>query len=166
MSSESNDQDFKIVAILITTIVVAVITFVVAFGVNKARPSASSVIEPVGQAAQPVVLADSRIDVSDGMVKFFFASGSAQLAEGVAPAIEQAVAAAAQGRLLVLSGFHDSTGNPEMNARLAQRRALSVRDALLAAGVSEQSIELRKPQELVGEGSMAEARRVELVIAN
>ncbi len=145
---------------------VAVITFVVAFGVNKARPSASSVIEPVGQAAQPVVLADSRIDVSDGMVKFFFASGSAQLAEGVAPAIEQAVAAAAQGRLLVLSGFHDSTGNPEMNARLAQRRALSVRDALLAAGVSEQSIELRKPQELVGEGSMAEARRVELVIAN
>jgi outer membrane protein OmpA-like peptidoglycan-associated protein len=65
----------------------------------------------------------------------------------------------------VLSGFHDSTGDPAMNAELAKQRAFAVRDALLGAGVAETSMELKKPEETTGSGNNAEARRVEVVIA-
>lgn len=165
MSQSSDDQDTKIVGILITTIVALLMAFVVGLGISKSRTAAPAEA-PEALVAQVEPLSDSRIEIADGMVKFFFASGSAQLADGVEPAIAQAVAAAGQGRTLVLSGFHDSTGSPEANARLAMQRAANVRDALTAAGVPEQQVELRKPEVMLGEGSMAEARRVELVIAD
>ena len=62
----------------------------------------------------------------------------------------------------VISGFHDATGNPAQNAELAKQRALVVRDALMAAGLAESQIELKKPEQVVGSGSDAEARRVEI----
>jgi K(+)-stimulated pyrophosphate-energized sodium pump len=64
----------------------------------------------------------------------------------------------------VVSGFHDASGDPVRNAELARQRALAVRDALKAAGVTEDRIELRKPQELVGGADAAEARRVEVAL--
>ena len=48
------------------------------------------------------------------------------------------------------------------HANLAKQRALAVRDALKAAGVAESRIELKKPEQLAGTGSNAEARRVEI----
>jgi outer membrane protein OmpA-like peptidoglycan-associated protein len=98
------------------------------------------------------------------VVKFYFASGKADLASGAAAALTDAVAAAAKGKKLVISGFHDATGNAEFNAELAKQRALAVRDALKAAGVSELNVELKKPEELAGTGSDAQARRVEVTI--
>jgi outer membrane protein OmpA-like peptidoglycan-associated protein len=67
---------------------------------------------------------------------------------------------------LVISGFHDSTGDPAFNIELAKKRAMAVRDALVGAGVAESSVELNKPEETTGSGNMAEARRVEVVIAD
>ena len=52
-----------------------------------------------------------------------------------------------------------------MNAELAKQRAFAVRDALTGSGVAETSLELKKPEETTGAGSNAEARRVEVVIA-
>ena len=72
--------------------------------------------------------------------------------------------AAKGGKRLVLSGFHDATGNAAMNAELAKQRAMSVRDALVGAGVAESSLELKKPEESTGSGNDAEARRVEVTI--
>ena len=48
------------------------------------------------------------------------------------------------------------------NAELAKLRALAVRDALLAAGVADAAMELKKPEQLTASGSDAEARRVEV----
>jgi cytochrome c oxidase subunit 2 len=65
---------------------------------------------------------------------------------------------------IAISGFHDATGSAAANAELAKNRAKAVRDALEAAGIAEDRIELRKPEVTTGEGGPAEARRVEASI--
>ncbi len=66
------------------------------------------------------------------------------------------------GATLVLSGFHDTTGSPELNAKLAKDRALAVRDALVALGMPAERIKLLKPQVVVGGADPALARRVDI----
>ena len=75
-----------------------------------------------------------------------------------------AIAAAQAGKMLTISGFHDASGDPAMNAELAKQRAFAVRDALKALGVAEDKIELKKPEETTASGSNAEARRVEVAL--
>ena len=54
-------------------------------------------------------------------------------------------------------------GDPVKNAELAKQRALAVRDALKAAGIAEDKIELQKPTDITaGSTSAAEGRRVEV----
>ena len=102
--------------------------------------------------------------VDHGVVKFYFESGESNLAAGALAALSDMVKRAQSGRRLVISGFHDATGNAAKNADLAKQRALVVRDALMAAGVAKQKIKLNKPEEMTGNVSDAEARRVEITI--
>lgn len=64
----------------------------------------------------------------------------------------------------LVSGYHDPTGDREHNVELAKNRALSVRDHLAQAGVEEARIDLRKPVETTGSGTLEEARRVEVSV--
>ena len=64
--------------------------------------------------------------------------------------------------IVLLSGFHDQSGDPAHNAELAKQRALSVRDALVAGGVVMERVKMRKPESTVGTGSAEEGRRVEI----
>ena len=92
-----------------------------------------------------------------------FESGSTTLSPAAVESL-QAVATTAKasaGARLAVSGFHDSSGDPAMNAELAKQRALAVRDALVAAGVAEELIELKKP-EVADAGASEQARRVEV----
>lgn len=66
---------------------------------------------------------------------------------------------------VAISGFADKTGNANKNLDLAKRRALAVRDALKAAGISEDRLVMQKPEFAIG-GAEAEARRVDLSAAN
>ncbi|HSQ68639.1 MAG TPA: OmpA family protein [Steroidobacteraceae bacterium] len=63
-----------------------------------------------------------------------------------------------------IAGYHDPTGDKAYNEDLAKNRALAVRDALVAAGISEDRLDLDKPIETTGTGSLDEARRVEVRI--
>ena len=63
-----------------------------------------------------------------------------------------------------LSGYADRTGNAARNVELAKQRAFAVRDALKAAGVSEDRINLRKPEFAVG-GASDESRRVDVIVS-
>jgi len=63
-----------------------------------------------------------------------------------------------------VSGFHDPTGDAAYNEELAKNRAMTVRDAMMAAGVPETQIDLVKPIVTTGGGDLAEARRVEVAI--
>ena len=96
--------------------------------------------------------------------KIFFASGKSDIDAAGNDAIKTAAKALAANAAakLDISGFADSTGNQDQNAELAKQRAFKVRDALKAAGVAEDRINLRKPEFVVG-AATADSRRVDLV---
>lgn len=106
----------------------------------------------------------ARVVVENGVVKFYFASGKADLASGADEALQEVLAGVKDGRKAVVSGFHDASGNQALNEELSKQRAFAVRDALLVLGVPEGQIELRKPNDSEGSGNPAEARRVEVVL--
>ncbi|WP_256354167.1 efflux RND transporter periplasmic adaptor subunit [Variovorax sp. dw_308] len=66
---------------------------------------------------------------------------------------------------VALHGFVDASGNPQANAQLAKARAQAVRDALVAAGVPRERIDMQAPADIVGDQSPALARRVDVVVA-
>ncbi len=116
-------------------------------------------------AAPAAATADgASVKVEGGVVKFFFATAKAELAAGAADALKDVVAGVAGGKKAVISGYTDASGDPDKNAELAKQRALAVRDALKAAGVGEDKIELKKPESVSATGTTAEARRVEVTL--
>jgi len=92
----------------------------------------------------------------------YFDSGKADLPADAATLLAPLVEAAAGGKRVVVSGFHDTTGSAQANEELAKQRAFAVRDTLKAAGVAEDRIELSKPQETSGGTEGRESRRVEV----
>ncbi len=131
------------------------------------KPPAPPAAAVVAAPAVAMPMADEMKDVElTGVVAgtLYFASGSAALANdaGVTLSAIRDVAAADSKRNLLISGFHDATGDPAKNAELAKERAKAVREALVAAGVERERIVMRKPEVLVGSADNAEARRVEV----
>ncbi|WP_300658423.1 OmpA family protein [Hydrogenophaga sp.] len=168
MSSQDNEVEYRVVAVLLVAVIVLVTGFAVGLGIHKSRggaPTTQAAVPAAAPAAAAASSDDASVVVENGVVKFYFASGKADLAAGALVALGDAIAAAKSGKRLVLSGFHDATGDPAFNAELAKQRALAVRDALVGAGVAESSLELKKPEQTTGTGNDAEARRVEVMIA-
>ena len=167
MSFSSSDDDsqqrfalgflFAFIALVVAGVVG---TVVVKRGLGGAKA-------PAVAAAPAAAVADdgASVRVENGVVKFYFATGKADLAAGANEALADIVKGVAAGQKAVVSGFHDATGDAAQNAELAKNRALAVRDALQALGVAEDRIELKKPEATQGTGSNAEARRVEVVLA-
>ena len=121
---------------------------------------------PAPTAAAPAAAATPAADaasvaVDNGTVKFYFASGKSDVASGADKALADIVAGVKEGKMAVVSGFVDSTGNAAQNEELAKQRAFAVRDQLKALGVAEDKIELKKPENLDA-GAGAQARRVEV----
>ena len=180
MSSSSDDGSQERFALgfifaLITLIVSSVIGVVV-YQSGMARTTA-----PVEETAPAIVLVETApaetvvvmeedgasVRVDNGMATFYFASGKAELAAGANEALADVVDGVAQGKRAIVSGYHDATGSADINAELSKQRAMAVRDALLALGVNESSIELKKPEQMEASSSSdAEARRVEVVLAD
>ena len=133
---------------------------------TKAATPAVEVAAPAAAAATSAVanLADdqSAVVVENGVVKFYFASGKSDIAKGGNEALADVVKGIKAGQKATISGFHDTTGDPAKNAELAKKRAFSVRDALIALGVTEDKLELVKPADAQATGSNSEARRVEV----
>jgi K(+)-stimulated pyrophosphate-energized sodium pump len=122
------------------------------------KPAAAPVAGAAAVADAP------SIKVEGDVVKFYFATAKSDIAAGAGDALKGAAAGVAAGKTAVVSGYTDATGDPEKNEFLAKQRAFAVRDALKAAGVPEDKIELKKPEVLTGSGNPAEARRVEVVL--
>lgn len=178
MFSQDDDSQQRVALFLVFGLVALVVASVLVFGVYKrgsfvkagsAAAPAALVTEPASPVASPAPSSVAQaasdaasVKVEQGVVKFYFASGKAELAAGASEALVDVVKGAQAGRKLLISGFHDATGDAAQNAELAKRRALAVRDALKAAGVAEAQIELKKPEQVTGSGSDAEARRVEI----
>jgi cytochrome c oxidase cbb3-type subunit 3 len=114
--------------------------------------------QPAAAAPAPAAAAPAAT-----MAKVYFDSGKADVSGEAAKALEEFAAVAKGGTAkLAITGFHDATGSVAQNQELAKQRAFKIRDSLKAAGIAEDRIELRKPEQTTGSGSDAEARRVEV----
>ena len=179
MVSQNDDSPQRVALFLVFGLIAIVVSSVLVFAVKHRGVPAQGAAVPVALvAAAPgvaVVPASTSataqaasdaasVKVEQGIVKFYFASGKADLALGASEALLDVVKGAQAGRKVAISGFHDATGDAAQNAELAKQRALAVRNALTAAGVPESQIELKKPEQIAGNGmgSDAEARRVEI----
>ena len=67
--------------------------------------------------------------------------------------------------VIEITGYVDARGSAAKNRSLAEQRAKAVRDALVAAGVSTDSLLLKPPANVVGKVDAAQARRVEIAFA-
>ncbi len=121
-------------------------------------------IAEVTETVVVVVPEGASIRVEQGVVKFYFATGSNDLAPGAAEALAAVIKGVEAGKKAEVSGFHDATGDPAKNAELAKQRAIAVSEALKAAGAPEDKIELAKPEQSQADGAPSEARRVEVKV--
>ncbi len=148
----------NIVALLIVPLVMQI------HGTKAAMPvaAAPAVSAPTAAAAPAADAASVKVD--NGVVKFYFASAKAEPAAGGTEALSEIIKAVMGGKKAVISGYHDASGDPTKNAELAKQRALAVRDLLKASGISEDKVELRKPEQTAADGPANEARRVEVTL--
>jgi K(+)-stimulated pyrophosphate-energized sodium pump len=100
-----------------------------------------------------------------GRVAVMFELNKAEMSPAASDALKALAASVKAGGTskFVVSGYHDTTGDPAKNAELAKQRAFAVRDVLKAAGVTEDRIELKKP-EVMNAGAGDDARRVDVTL--
>jgi K(+)-stimulated pyrophosphate-energized sodium pump len=149
----------NIVALLIVPLVMQIHGGKMAAHAGDAAPAA-----PAASTAAAPAADTASVKVENGVVKFYFASGKAELAAGGTEALSEVIKAVMAGKKAVISGYHDASGDPAKNAELAKQRALAVRDLLKASGIAEDKVDLKKPEQTTADGPAAEARRVEVTL--
>jgi len=132
---------------------------------SGAAPAATTAATPAAAPAAAVpAVASAGLPIS-----VLFASGKSALDPEATKAVAAAVAYLKSKSVakIALSGYVDSSGDAAKNVELAKERAKSVRAALEKAGVAQDRIEMRKPQQIEAGGAAADrARRVDIVSAS
>lgn len=106
-------------------------------------------------AKENALQAESRVVEENGVVRFYFATGKADVTANTLESLKSTVEGAKAGKKVVILTY----SNVESNERLARERALAVRSVLLAAGIPESQIEVSNPMNETGD-----SRRVEVVL--
>lgn len=154
MAANDEDESTAVIVGVLAGIVLAIVAVV--FGASAGKN--------VQATTKPVAEQGEIAPVGEALAKVYFALGAAVLDEadkGVVAKTQEALAANPKA-IVLLSGFHDTSGDPAQNAQLAKHRAQTVRDALVAGGVAAERIKFRKPESTLGTGSPEEGRRVEV----
>ena len=165
MSDDDRDEGRKVGLMVVFSSVAVLLAGVIGFAVVRTLkgPVASAPHAAAASAETADVLVDYTTTTA-ALATVFFDSGSAALQADADPALAETVKALAAdpAKRVLLSGYHDATGDPAMNAELAKQRAKAVRAALLVAGIPLNQVLLRKPESTTGTGTEREARRVEI----
>jgi membrane fusion protein (multidrug efflux system) len=137
-----------------------------------AKPYVAPKAEPAGGAianARPIAPPAASAVPSRALpptAAVYFARDSAALDADAANAVRQASAATMGiGTAITVTGYADRTGSREANVGLAKRRAIAVRNALVANGIPPERIRLTPPVDVTGAGSDDRARRVDVGLA-
>ncbi len=131
-------------------------------GLAMAKDYAGLVKAVVASVGLPTPVADSKRSV------MYFAVGSPSLDADQAKALTALIATmGTQAKsTATISGFHSAAGTLAQNQELAKQRAFSVRDALVAGGVSADRVKLERPRQTEANvaGEDPTARRVEVTV--
>ncbi len=127
-------------------------------------PAAGGGHHPGSQVSTPAPIAAAVVVLP---VRIYFEVGKQELPSDASAQLSGVIDAARTNpdKTIDISGYTDTTGDAAKNEDLAKERAKSVREALKAAGIAEQRINMKKPEVITGSGTEAEARRVEVSLA-
>jgi outer membrane protein OmpA-like peptidoglycan-associated protein len=173
-ADDDSQQNFILAFVL--GLIALVILFVIGIALysqnHRARTATATAAAPatvvavVTETVAVVIPDGASVRVQGDTVNFYFATGSADLAPHAAEALAVVIKGVEGGRKAVVSGFHDTTGDPALNEQLAQKRAEMVRGVLIGLGVPAAKIDVRKPAVTTGSGTDAQARRVEVKLVD
>lgn len=152
-SDDAQNYALAVVAGVVALVIAGVIALAAATATAPAKPAAPAAAAaaepPAAPPAAPVVYFEVDSDA--------LPAEAAELLAGFAEALRGNI-----GATVLISGYHDASGDPQHNADLAKRRAQAVRHALEANGVPPAQLQLARPEQTTGGGDPREARRVEL----
>ena len=153
--NDQNDDSQSYALMVLAGVVALVVAGVIALAVSTTMGS---------KAARPAVAVQSKADAAEPEGRVNFELGSAALPADAAELLTRVAdaARASGGKSVLISGYHDTTGDAAQNAELAKERAKAVRHALEANGVAPDRLVLDKPLVATGGTDAREARRVEL----
>jgi photosynthetic reaction center cytochrome c subunit len=116
-------------------------------------------------ALHPVAATPAPVDAAPVGRLYFDVDKSDKWAEG-GDSLESVVAylKAHEGSKASISGYNDPSGNAQHNLQLAKARAIVVRKALVADGITVDRVSLDKPMNTTGSGDPKDARRVEVTV--
>ena len=166
--SDANDDTQNYALAVLAGVVALVIAGVLALAIGStadtpaAAPEQGSAAPASAEGGAAAAMGAATADAALPRIYFDVDSDAlpAEAADILARVAEQA--RAKPGSAVLISGFHDASGDAEHNADLAKRRAQAVRHALEANGVAPEQLVLDKPQQTLGGGDPREARRVQL----
>ncbi|MDP3824212.1 MAG: OmpA family protein [Burkholderiales bacterium] len=156
--NEQGDEAQSYALMVLAGLVALVIGGVLALAIWSTQRAAAPVRATAPASA--VVSADA----SAPEARVYFETGSDALSNEAQAALAQAAdAARADGsKSVLISGFHDASGDASQNAELAKKRAIAVRHALEANGVTPDRLVLDKPALTTSGADAREARRVDV----
>jgi outer membrane protein OmpA-like peptidoglycan-associated protein len=179
--NEQNDDAQNFALMVLAAVVALVIAAVLALAISASGGARGGAAAKAGAAAASAVAgtasgaatgesstaADAgaavpELGAADGRV-YFDVGSDALTSDAQAELARVADAARAEaGKVVLISGFHDESGDAAKNAELAKNRALAVRRALEASGVAHERLVMDKPRVTLGGADAREARRVEM----
>ncbi len=160
--SDSNDDGQNIALAVIAGVVALVIAGVIALAASTSGKG-NGVRAGAGAATTTAAAAVPGAEALLVERVYFEVGADALSVETQAVLVRVADAARAQdGTVVLISGFHDASGDAASNAELAKRRAQAVQHALEANGIALERLVLSKPELVLGGVDAREARRVEL----
>jgi outer membrane protein OmpA-like peptidoglycan-associated protein len=168
MNDQNDDaQNFALMVLagVVALVIAGVLALAISAGGGAAQPAAATAgAAPAGDAAGGSADATAVPALGEPDARIYFDLGADALpADAQAELARIADAArAAPGKAVLISGYHDASGDPAKNAELAKNRALAVRHALEANGVAPDRLVMDKPRVTLGGADAREARRVEM----
>ncbi len=174
--NDQNDDAQNFALMVLAGVVALVIAGVLALAIattagQPAKGAATAAMPALAAASAAVAGADAvaaagaavpALGDADARIYFELAS-DALPAEAAAELSRIADAARTDpGKVVLISGYHDESGDAAKNAELAKKRAFTVRHALEANGVARERLVMDKPRVTLGGADAREARRVEM----
>jgi outer membrane protein OmpA-like peptidoglycan-associated protein len=163
MGSRNDDDTTRYGLTILAGVVVFAVVGVLALAIGKA--TRGSLVTPASVAMPPGLSVPTPMESGFAPPeKLDFVVGSDALpADSHDVLAHVAESARAQyGVSVLISSFHDASSNAQANADLAKRRALAVRHALEAYGVSPEHLLMSHPEPVAGGADHKQAHRVEL----